>query len=408
MSSRCASRCFVVLAGSLLWLRRAAADAARRWHLRVALLVAALYLATLAATGHAAAASDGLVRLVHVGSDALHLLAAGAWLGALPPLIDGLATAGSPDAAARLAHRFSVLGIACVATLLVSGIVNSLFLVGSFAALFGTPYGQLLDLKIGLFAVMVVIAAVNRFALTPRLAADPGARRSLRRNAMAELALGIVVVGIVGALGTMVPAAHRTPVWPFAFTLDFSVSDLGTPARIALVAGSAIGLAGIALILVGVRRRAWRLWLSGCTALLVSATPPLLAFSIPAYPTTYAGSPVPYAAGAVLRGAMLYARECSGCHGPEGHGDGPLAASLPIRPPDLALHAFHHPVGNLYLVDRARHCANAHAGVFTAALRRRDMEHRAVPHRPRERGNGDACRFRRRCSLDEPRPGFRL
>lgn len=31
----------------------------------------------------------------------------------------------------------------------------------------------------------------------------------------------------------------------------------------------------------------------------------------------------------------LYAQRCIGCHGPSGRGDGPLAASLPIRPPDF-------------------------------------------------------------------------
>ncbi|MEX0804702.1 MAG: cytochrome c [Candidatus Binatia bacterium] len=31
----------------------------------------------------------------------------------------------------------------------------------------------------------------------------------------------------------------------------------------------------------------------------------------------------------------LYAQRCLGCHGPTGQGDGPLARSLPVRPPDF-------------------------------------------------------------------------
>jgi hypothetical protein len=31
----------------------------------------------------------------------------------------------------------------------------------------------------------------------------------------------------------------------------------------------------------------------------------------------------------------LYAQRCLGCHGPAGEGDGPLARSLPVRPPDF-------------------------------------------------------------------------
>jgi hypothetical protein len=31
----------------------------------------------------------------------------------------------------------------------------------------------------------------------------------------------------------------------------------------------------------------------------------------------------------------LYAQRCYSCHGPSGHGDGPIAASLPVLPPDF-------------------------------------------------------------------------
>jgi hypothetical protein len=31
----------------------------------------------------------------------------------------------------------------------------------------------------------------------------------------------------------------------------------------------------------------------------------------------------------------LYAQRCLGCHGPAGQGDGPLARSLPVQPPDF-------------------------------------------------------------------------
>jgi hypothetical protein len=31
----------------------------------------------------------------------------------------------------------------------------------------------------------------------------------------------------------------------------------------------------------------------------------------------------------------LYAQRCLGCHGASGRGDGPMAASLPVRPPDF-------------------------------------------------------------------------
>jgi hypothetical protein len=50
-----------------------------------------------------------------------------------------------------------------------TGIVNAWILVGSFKALTATEYGHLLMGKTALFAAMLMIAAVNRLRLTPRL-----------------------------------------------------------------------------------------------------------------------------------------------------------------------------------------------------------------------------------------------
>lgn len=47
-------------------------------------------------------------------------------------------------------------------------------------------------------------------------------------------------------------------------------------------------------------------------------------------------NPVPANVEAVSRGRAVFQRECEGCHGKSGHGDGPKAASLPTKPADLA------------------------------------------------------------------------
>jgi len=57
-------------------------------------------------------------------------------------------------------------------------------------------------------------------------------------------------------------------------------------------------------------------------------------------PTRPEVEPVPSAHPAtrpigVARGATLYAAYCAGCHGPEGRGDGPVAATIGMRPTDL-------------------------------------------------------------------------
>jgi putative copper resistance protein D len=168
--------------------------------LRAALAGAAI--ASIAWSGHAI----GTPGYLHLGADAVHLLAAGAWVGGLIPLGWLLARATAIDAVI-LTRRFSRLGLACVLALMVTGEINAWFLVGQPAALVDTPYGRLLSIKLVLFATMLVLAAVNHFRFTPRLP-DPRAVRSIVTNAGIEVLLGLGVIAIVAALGVMVPAAH--------------------------------------------------------------------------------------------------------------------------------------------------------------------------------------------------------
>jgi putative copper resistance protein D len=51
-----------------------------------------------------------------------------------------------------------------------TGLLNSIFMVGSFRALLTSAYGQLLISKVILFFVMVGFGAWNLFLLKPRLA----------------------------------------------------------------------------------------------------------------------------------------------------------------------------------------------------------------------------------------------
>jgi mono/diheme cytochrome c family protein len=41
-------------------------------------------------------------------------------------------------------------------------------------------------------------------------------------------------------------------------------------------------------------------------------------------------------AAAIAEGRDLFAAYCASCHGPNGHGNGPAADTLHVRPPDLA------------------------------------------------------------------------
>jgi len=202
----------VILATCLAYDRFAQA----RW---LALGSALGFIAAIAWTGHAGSTLGELGNL-HLAADALHLIAAAAWIGGLVPLALLLAAAQRNQGVAwaslalRATQRFSALGIVSVGTLSATGLINAWILVGSIHALIVTDYGRVLVLKLVVLAMMLTFAAINRFWLTPRLASwsenEPQleALRQLTRNSVIEIALGLTIFAIVGVLGTLHPAIH--------------------------------------------------------------------------------------------------------------------------------------------------------------------------------------------------------
>jgi len=204
-----------LLAGLLTLMRRRSNAQPTDWTI---MLLAALILGSLALVGHTQT-SDGLLGLVHMTADGAHLLAAGAWSGGLLALAYLLTLARRCPSAEHTAHavatltRFSAVGYAAVATLIGSGLVNAWVLVGSPERLFTTPYGQLLLVKMCLLGGMLALAAQNRIRLVPALqkwkrGSMPAEAplRTVRRNVLIEQALALVIVLIVGWLGTLQPA----------------------------------------------------------------------------------------------------------------------------------------------------------------------------------------------------------
>lgn len=319
-------------------------------------------LATLAWMGHAAA-TQGSDHYVHLGADIAHLLAAGAWLGALPLLALVLTHAAQRQSAAldrlaiRATRRFSPVGVACVAALLITGTINAWYLVATPPALLGTSYGQLLLLKLALFALMLALAMRNRFRLTPRI--DETARgeahvgraamRQIARNGWMEATLGVAIVAIVGALGISIPGAHTDIVWPLPFTLDPDALDEDHRLEHAFSELILVVLLAIGFALHSLHRR--RPTAGALSTVVGIAAIALLGylFVVPAHPTTYARSPVRYTTAAIAAGATVYRSNCTTCHGDDGQGDGPAAVSLPVRPANLTSgHALHHLPGGLY------------------------------------------------------------
>lgn len=258
------------------YIRRPAGGVRGRWTLSPAIILAGSALALQAATSHAGAlggaAGQGLML-----AEALHVIAAGAWLGGLAPLLIVLA-AMPAGAAAVAARRFFPLGLTAVSLIALTSLIQAVALVGSLPALVGTAYGRTALFKLLLFALLLVLAALNRLLFS----AKPGA--GLRRSIMAETALAGLLLLAAGSMAQLTPGAHEQAVWPFSWRINPHT------------AGGVF---------------------------------------IPAYPTSFFVSPTGFAADAVVRGDLVFQAQCAACHGAAGQGDGPAARTLPAAPADL-------------------------------------------------------------------------
>jgi copper resistance protein D len=103
-----------------------------------------------------------------------------------------------------------------VATLVVTGVVNTLSIMGleGVATIWTSVYGRLLLLKLAVFAAMLGLAAFNRYRLTPALAGELGnaqpaerALGGLRRSVVMETLAGAAVLVLVAWLGSLSPTA---------------------------------------------------------------------------------------------------------------------------------------------------------------------------------------------------------
>jgi putative copper export protein len=166
---------------------------------RLAAVAAGTALALQAGQGHAMAASPPSPALL--AAQTLHLMAAGAWLGALPPL--AWLVWRAPGTAGRAACRwFSPAGKVWLAAVAGSALLQGAWLVGRVGALTGTPYGRLVLVKLGLFAALSGFACANRYVLAPRL---PRARGVLLASLAGQIAVGVLTVWVAAVLAGVPP-----------------------------------------------------------------------------------------------------------------------------------------------------------------------------------------------------------
>jgi putative copper export protein/mono/diheme cytochrome c family protein len=323
--------------------------------------VAGLGLATFPFNSHPVTLDQEVAGLL---SSVAHRLALAAWLGGLPALILLIGARPVPDDTRRLAavvlRRFSRVATVAMCVILASGVLLTWFLVRNFPALIGTDYGNLLLLKLALLGGVLAIARSLQAHLLPMLELKPSDSilRSYGNRVKLETAFAVLIVVVASVMAGMAPPEHENIVWllPFRFAFAATWNAPWVPTRV--VGGAVLILAGLAVLVFRLAPFLKPGWFrlgsnvslaTGIATMLAGSAFAFPAISVQAYRDTYLTTDIPYAAPSLAAGLRHYEQNCTGCHGVSGHGDGPLAASLPIKPADLsAPHTALHTAGDLY------------------------------------------------------------
>jgi copper resistance protein D len=171
-------------------------------------LASAALLASLGLVGHAAM-QTGAEGVLHRANHAVHLLATGAWIGALVPFAMCLSAYRRDDLrkdAVRAMMSFSFWGQFIVVAIILTGVVNIATTSGRPPIPPTTPYRALLVAKLMIVAIMIALAVFNRFALAPQLKSSPTALATLRSTSVVEIALGWAVVALVSVFALLDPS----------------------------------------------------------------------------------------------------------------------------------------------------------------------------------------------------------
>lgn len=183
------------------------------------LVLAVAAVVTPKLTGHAAGLGNHEISLVSIVT---HVVAASLWVGgvmALGLLAFSVAktnrqlptevpTTQAPTMAIAAA-RFSPLALACVAALLISGILSAYARVGDFADLFYTGYGQVVLAKSALLLALIGAGLVMRQRILPTLSGS-SPRTAFARLAAVEISLMAIATGLGVALSQSPPT--RAPL----------------------------------------------------------------------------------------------------------------------------------------------------------------------------------------------------
>jgi copper resistance protein D len=171
-------------------------------------LAALGFLATFSILSHATV-MDGTLPFF---ADLIHFSAASLWVGAV--LFSAFSATGlEPQSLQKQMKRVSTIALVSVLLLVATGIYTSLIHIKMFSRffhfetltpLFETSYGRILLVKVAVFSLALLLAALNRWYFMPNLLARS---TSFRRVLLGEALLLVVVLCLTGIL-TMSPLPH--------------------------------------------------------------------------------------------------------------------------------------------------------------------------------------------------------
>lgn len=185
---------FAVAGAAATQVRRARADNLGG---AAAVVVAAGLVVVVAAGGHAISG-----RWVPLGFAATvaHLLAMSVWAGGLVTLL-----VIPPERRLTAAVRFSPIALVCVVTLAATGVLNAWRQAGSIGALTGTGYGTWLYVKLGLIAVVLLVASQSRRVVRHVTSDAATGRRRLTRLVLTEITVMVLVLAATAGLTSSAP-----------------------------------------------------------------------------------------------------------------------------------------------------------------------------------------------------------
>jgi copper transport protein len=158
----------------------------------------------LAASGHASTAPPQWLTRPAVF---LHAIGLAWWVGALLPLMALALRPAQP--LLPVLHRFSRAAVPVVGIVALTGLLLAVIQLESFQALISTNYGWILCIKLALVVVLLALAALNRFRLTPALQSSQNTRPLVR-------SIGLECAVVVGILALV--AGWRFTPPPRSFT----------------------------------------------------------------------------------------------------------------------------------------------------------------------------------------------